>query len=508
MNRTKNASRNVFWGLVNMLFSRIMPFVVRTIIIRVLGIQYAGLGSLFTSLLSMLSLAELGIGSALTYGMYKPAATENTKELSALLNLYKKCYRIIGFIVLALGVVMIPFLRYTIKDGYPDDINIYLLFAIYLFNTTISYFMYAYKSSVLIAFQRTDIKSNIATILIILQNMMQIIVLVLFKNYYYYILVTPIISVLTNILTSMYVDRNYPEIKCAGEVDRETKDSIITNVKGMIFQKIGGIVLTSVDNIVISAFLGLVILGVYNNYYLILYALDGMLNTVMNAIIPSVGNAINTKSVDDNYKDFCRFNLTYYWIVVICSCCLIGLYQPFIELWVGEEYVLSNRMMCLFVANFFIHKWMDMGYVYQEATGMWWHTRYIPLLAATLNLTVNIILVNTIGLAGVLISTIVSVLFVYNVGFAYVMFKQYFKRSALPYVFRQGLYLITAALTITATYLICRNIVLTPIIALGVRLIICVAVSNIFMFVFWNRTEEFKGMMPVVINVLKNKKTL
>lgn len=503
--RTKNSSRNIFWGLINKIIGIIMPFLMRTLIIYILGIQYAGLNSLFTSVLGMLSLAELGIGSALTFSMYEPAANDDYSQLSALLNFYKKCYREIGIIISVIGIIIVPFIPKLIEGGYPNDINIYVLYGIYLFNSVISYFMYAYRGSILVAYQRNDIQSNIATIMQLVQYGFQIILLLVFQDYYAYIVVTPFISVGTNILTAIYSKKMFPQIKCVGEIDRQKKSDISQKVKGMIYQKIGGVVLSSVDNIVISAFLGLTLLGIYNNYYMVITAIFGILSVVMNSIIPSIGNAINEKSIEDNYMDFRKFNFVYYWIVTWFASCMIGLYQPFIRIWIGEKYLVSNGLMILFVVYFFIHKWMDMGYVYQEATGMWWETRYVPIIAAVINLLVNIILVQIIGLAGILISTIISVLFVYNTGYIYIIFKNYFRKPIKPYAISQVKYAIGALLTIGMTYCICANIHFDGIISILEKVIVCAVLPNIFMILLWNKSVEFKSIYGMLKRLCRKK---
>lgn len=496
--RTKNSTRNILWGLVNKGIGIILPFLMRTLIIYILGIQYAGLNSLFTSVLGMLSLAELGVGNALTFSMYEPAAKDDYKQLSALLNYYKKCYRIIGCVILVIGVMIIPFLPLLINGGYPDDINIYVLYCIYLFNTIISYFMYAYRGSVLYAYQRNDIQSNIATIMQIVQYSFQIVLLLIFYNYYVYIIVTPFISIGTNILTAYFTKRMFPQIKCIGKLEKKKKMDISQKVKGMIYQKIGGVVLGSVDNIVISVFLGLTLLGIYNNYYMIITALFGILSVLMNSIIPSIGNAINEKNRDENYKDFCKFNFAYYWIVTWFSACMIGLYQPFMKLWVGEKYVVSDNLMILFVLYFFIYKWMDMGYVYQEAAGMWWETRYVPIIAAVINLVINIILVQIIGLAGILISTIISVICVYNTGYMYIIFKNYFMKPIKYYAINQVKYAAVAFVGIALTYFICNNILQNGIIGLVEKLLICIILPNIYLVLIWHRTAEYKEICKMI----------
>jgi len=501
--RTKNSARNIFWGLINKGLNILFPFILRTMLIYILGVQYVGLNSLFASILGVLSLAELGFGNALVFSMYKPVAEKNKKLLSALLNYYRKCYKIIGSIILMIGLLFIPFLRYLIKGTYPTDVNLYLLYAIYLFNTIISYFMYAYKGSILIAFQRNDIRVNIASVLAIIQYGTQIILIILFKNYYAYIIVTPVITIANNLLTSYFVDKYYPDIKCCGKIEKKEKDEITQKVKGMIFQKIGGIILSSVDNIIISAFLGLTILALYSNYYLIISALFGILSIIMTSIIPSVGNSMNTESIEKNYNNFRKFNFIYVWIVSWFSICLCCLYQPFINLWVGKDLLLPTRTMILCVVYFFIYKWMDMTYIYQEAAGLWWENRYIPFIAAIVNLIVNIILVKIIGLPGILISTIVSVLFIYDGGYIYVLFKYYFSMSIKHYLLHQFYYLLITIVAGVISYYLCSLCPFTGLIWLFIKVIICIIVPNTILLVAYYKVPVFHDARNFMQSIIK-----
>ena len=500
--RTVNSSRNIVFGFINRIINMGFPFIIRSAIIHELGIQYLGLNSLFTSILGVLNLAELGIGSALTFSMYEPAEKGNKGELCALLNYYRRCYRIIGIVIGACGLLIMPFLPKLINGTYPEDISLYVLFTIYLFNTVISYFMFAYKGALLTAYQRTDIKSNIASVLQVIMFAAQYIVLLVFRNYYLYIIITPIITILTNVITSIVVDRFNPDIKCQGSISDERKYGITQKIKGMFLQKVGVVVLRSVDSIVISAYLGLSILAVYNNYYLIITSVFGIFTIIMESLIPSVGNAMITKSADDNYNDFNKFNFMYYWLVTVSCACLICLYQPFMELWVGKELLLDNKLMLFFGLYFFVHKWMDMGMVYLEAKGIWWEDRFVPVVAATVNLLLNIILVQVVGLYGILISTVISILLVYNTGCIYVLFKYYFERSASEFVVNEIRYAMSAVFVIAITFVLCIQINRSPASSLLIRIPICLIVPNLLQIFIWHRYEPLQSAVTMINSVI------
>lgn len=506
--RTKNTVRNIIFGTINKVVTIILPFIMRTVMIYVLGTEYLGLNSLFTSILQVLNLTELGFGTALVYSMYKPLAENDDRKVCQLLNYYKQCYRIIGIIVLIIGIIIIPFLNNFIAGDYPAGINIYYIYIIYLINTTLSYFLYAYKGALLIANQRNDINSNINTVLSIVQNIFQIMIILLLKNYYYYIAILPIITIANNLVTAKIVNKKYPKYNTKSEeLDNKDKNEIKKNVKGMIFQKIGNMVLNNVDNIVISSFLGLSMLGIYNNYYYIITALFGVLDAVMNAIKASVGNSIILEPKTKNYEDFTRINFLYVWIISWMSICLLCLMQNFMKIWMQDNFLLDNYMIILFVIYFFTHKWCDMLFVYQEAKGLWWENRYVPLIAAIFNLVFNIILVKIIGLPGILISTIVSILFIYDIGYAKVLFKEYFnsKGELLNYIIKQIKYLLITLISGGITFFI-TNQLNSDIWSFILKGIIALIVPNIIFLMIYYNSKEFKSVMKFIKNKLPKKR--
>lgn len=510
MSRTENASRNIVWGILSKIISLGLPFITRTVMINTMGMQYVGLGSLFTSILQVLSFAELGIGSALVFSMYKPIAEGDDKKVCALLNFYRKTYRVIGCVILIFGLAVLPFLQYLIAGDLPNDVNLRALFLIYLLNNVLGYFLFAYKQSLFTASQRTDMISKIGMGLQLISSIAQILVLELLHNYYAYAAIVPAITCLNNICIGILTDKHYPQYKCKGKIEKEELYSIEKKIGGMVFQKIGGIVLTSVDTIVISAFLGLTSLALYQNYYYIITALFGFLTVIMQSIIAGVGNSVVSETTLKNYLDFKKFNFIYIWIISWCTTCLLCLYQPFMQLWVGKDNMFSMEMVVFFALYFFVHKWCDMLYVYQEACGIWWETKFIPFVAAIVNLVVNIILVKAIGLPGILISTIVSVIFIYDTGYAKVLFKTYFAsvdKGLKQYWNRQIRYILTASVACIITVMICSLLTIeSALLRLILNGVVCMVIPNIIFALAWMRLPEFgyaKGMLMKVTGKLR-----
>lgn len=290
--RTKNATRNIIWGIIYRFTTIALPFVVRTVMIYTLGAEYLGLSSLFTSILNVISLAELGVGVAMVYAMYRPVAENDEETVCALLNLYKKIYRIIGTIVVICGLLVLPFIKTLISGDVPQGINIYLLFIIYLINAAGSYFLFAYQASVLNATQRNDIASKANMVMAIVKNVCQIIVLILWKNYYCYVILLPLTSFAANIITAYMAHKMYPQYVCRGKVNPTLAKEIKGKVLALFAVKITSVIYNSVDSIVISAFLGLIALAKYNNYYYVMSAVVSIATVVFNAIGASIGNSI------------------------------------------------------------------------------------------------------------------------------------------------------------------------------------------------------------------------
>lgn len=505
--RTDNTLRGIFWGLANTIASIGLPFITRTVIIYILGVEYVGLGSLFTSVLQVLSFTELGLGSALVYSMYEPIANHDDTKVRALLNFYKKSYRVIGCIIMAVGLAISPFLDKLVDGDTPADINLYILFLVYLFNNVIGYFMFAEKTSLLLACQRDDLNSRVALIIRVVQNVLQSIIILIAKDYYLFSICIPVCTVLSNLLAAFISKREYPQYYCEGKIDKQELKSIEKNVGGMVFQKIGNIVLTSVDTIVISSFLGLRILGIFNNYYYIITALNMFLDMICRVLIPAVGNSIACESKEKNYKDFQKFQLIYQWIVIWMSVCTLCLFQPFIRSWVGEELMLSDNLAILFAVYFFIFKWFDIVYVYREASGIWWQGKMFPLISAAVNLTLNIILVKFIGLAGILLSTIICLLFIHDTIGVYILKKYYFGEtmSMKKFYFRQAYIVLCFLLIGSTTYLLCGLLKFDGIIQLVTRALVCIMLPNVLLILLFYKFNTFAEMKKIALNGILRK---
>lgn len=450
--RTYKVLRNVGSGLGFRLISILLPFILRTVMIRYMGIQYAGLNTLFHSILQVLNMAELGFGSALTFSMYKPLVEKDEEKICQLLNLYKVIYNRLGGVILFLGILMTPFLPYLIKGSYPSDINIYILFWIYIIDTVASYFLFAYMQSLLNADQRSDIVNLIRMGTYTIYNILQIIMIMVFKNYYAYLIFTPICTIVNNILTAVCAKRMYPNYQCKGEISDREKNVIFNKVKALAGHKVGNVLVASLDSVVVSAFLGLTTVGIYGNYYYIITALGGIIDVIHNALIASVGNAIATESKEKIYDIFNKLNFLMAWGMCFCCIGLICLLQPFILLWVGEEGLFPTATMVLSVVYFYSRKSRLIGLGFKDAAGLWEADFWKPYIGAALNLILNIVLVNIMGVNGVYIATIFVMFGVYFPFETRAIFRGIFERSSVEYILQYGFYTFSTVVSCGVAY--------------------------------------------------------
>lgn len=507
MSRITNTIRNVKYGAVNKILVLVFRFAIRTIIIKKLGSEFVGLSSLFTSILQVLNLAELGVGSAIAYSLYKPIAQNDEKTIRALMNLYKIIYRIIGAVILIIGLCLLPFLEKLINGDIPKNINIYILYLIYLGNAVLTYLLFAYKTILFEVNQRNDIISKLNISLNILQFIYQVVVILVFKNYYLYVLSLPIITILNNLFGLYLASKRYPKYYCEGKVDKIIKKDIAKRVYGLLLQKICATTRNSLDSIFISAFLGLNIIAIYNNYYMIMDAVVIMLSILTASVLASIGNSIATTSVEKNYQDMNKINFIYMWISGWCTICLACLFQPFIQVWLGKNYLLSISSVILFCLYFYILKMGDILSSYSQGAGLWWEGKYRALVELILNIVLNYILGKIYGLNGIILGTIISLFFVNFIYGSTIVFKHYFKNeSVIKYYIIHLKYFIVTCSVLVLTYFLVSKISLYGFWGFFIKAITCLFLPNIIYFCIYRKNEHFENTIEIIKRFLKSLK--
>lgn len=497
--RTKNTTRNIFAGLIYRAVLILMPFINRTIILFVLGAEYTGLSSLFTSILGVLNLAELGFNSSVVYSMYKPIAKKEWNEVKYYLTLIRKVYSIVGTVVFFGGLCLMPFLPSLISGDYPTDINIYFLYFLYLINSAISYFLFSYKESLLLADQRSDITSKIRTVVDTSRYLVQFAILLITKNFYAYVIVQIAGTIASNILIQISTQRRYPNIVCLKGQKLSIPAQMKRQTSALMIGKICDTFRNSFDSIIISSFLGLLMTTVYGNYYYIYSALYGVLLVVCKALAGSVGNSISCESVQKNYQDMRKFQFLFSGLNIVCTTCMVAMYQPFMELWVGKDLMLSDGNMLLFCLYFYLINMNSIRNQYIDGAGIWNELKASYILEAFGNLFLNVVLGKLFGIAGVLWATILTI-FVFNyVVRTHKLFKSYFKgKGEAQFNLEQTQYAFVALLASLGTFYVCTFLPFYGVIKMILCGLIAVLVSSALFMVFFGRTQRFKEGWKVI----------
>lgn len=496
--RTKKSIINLITAFIGQIFGVLISFIVRKVFVNCLSSEYLGVNGLFTNILTMLSLVELGVGSAMTYSLYKPLAENDVPKIKSLMNLYKKAYRIIGIIVLVLGIGFTPFYKYLINE-VPNIPNLNLIYILFVVNTGVSYF-YSYKRSLIIC----DQKKYIATIyrygFYFLYNVAQIIVLITTKNYIFYLVCQVISTILENIAISRKADKMYPYLKDKNieKLPKEEFNNIKKNVFAMLFHKVGSMVVNSTDNILISKFIGLTAVGMYSNYYMVISGLEIVVNQIFEAIVASVGNLGATESKEKIKSVFRKVFFMNFWIFSFCSICLLVIFNDFISLWVGQDYVFEFGIIITLVIAFYLKGIRKTVITFKDATGNFYHDRYKPLFESVINLIVSIILAQKLGVAGIFIGTIISTITTSLWIEPVVLYKYVFVEKAYKYFVKLIEYTIIGILVAVITYWLSGFMVMSGILEIIIKLIICLIVPNIIYIILFRKTEEFRYFIDLI----------
>lgn len=508
MNKSKTAQsiKNISTVMILKILQIILPFLSRTILIKKMGLEYVGLSGLFTSIIGVLSLAEMGVGSALIYAMYKPIQEKDNAKICAILNLYKKAYLLIGVLVTILGLIVSIFIDKLIKPGtYPNTINIRIVFYIYLLNTVITYLVYAYKASLLDAHQMGYIATKFKIKMLFVQYMLQIVLLMIISNYYIYVFIMPLCTFISCYVIGEKASKIFPEYNTCGKLEKREKSVILKKIQSLFLYKIGSIVLNSVDSIIISWYFGAVILGIYNNYYYIVSSLFSLLISISAAITPSIGNSLATDSKDKNYRDFMMFSAGYSFGIGVCTVCIICLMQPFITFWIGSDNLLPLGCVFLFGVYFYCFRMGDVVGWYKDAAGLWEPDKFRPIISSVINLVLNIVLIQKIGIYGVLLSTILSLLCI-NYPIAVKVLLKYFEKTLNDYIKMIARSICAVIVASVISYNMCQMIEIgNMFVLLLVRGVVSLIVSSLIIYLMIRTNAYFKAFRKFMIRIIKKE---
>ena len=405
--RTRYTLMNMLVNLGGQVLTMVLNFISRMVFIRCLSAEYLGVNGLFTDVLSILNFAELGIGTAMIFSMYEPAAVDDRPKLARLMNLYKWMYRAVAVSVLLFGLILLPFLPYLIKGG-EGITHIRLIYMMYVLNSASSYLL-NYKNSIYQAQQKSYIWSGYAMACDSIRTVLQIAALVLTHNFILYLLLQFVMQFIPNILISRRVDREFPYLKeCKELPDREERNGILKNIGAMSMHKLATIIVRNTDSLLMSSFIGLATVGMYSNYRLVINSLNGIMAKFSSAFSGSVGNLSALENSDRLYHIYREMDLLFFVLSGYVSGGLMLLFNPFITIFFGREYCFPMATVVVIVTEFYISQMRQTNLLFREAMGLFWNDRYKAVAESAINLVVSLLLVKPFGVAGIIGGTIIS----------------------------------------------------------------------------------------------------
>lgn len=503
--RTFNTKRNIISSYIFMIIQIVFQFVSKSAIVYTLGSQYLGLSSLFTSILTVLNVAELGFTTSIVYFMYKPLAENDTKHVCALLAYLKKVYRIVGIAIIVFGLLAIPVLPILINDEIPSNINIYFLYILYLLNTAISYFLFSYKTALLTAIQRLDLTKVANSIVLVVQYALQLVALLAFKNYYLFVFFMLLGTAGTNIFTAIISNHKYPQYKCAGKISDTEKKDIVNKVKGLLICNISVVTYTTLDSVVVSAFVGLISVAIYSNYMTIYKTVNQLIVMIRSAMQSSVGNSVASESIQKNLNDIYLWQFLFSAISAWCASCMLNLFQPFMTIWMGKSLLLPMHDVVLIVVWFSIDIVQQAQNLYLSAAGLWNELRYSYIFNTFCNLVLNVCLGRLWGITGIIIASLVTCVISGTFWQCIIIFRSYFKISPKRYIQKQFEYFGISTFVVSVSYYISSLIKLSGIGGIAFKAVISVIVTTFLIFICYRKNCNFNKAVMLARKILNKQ---
>ncbi|MCM1123767.1 MAG: polysaccharide biosynthesis protein [Eubacterium sp.] len=505
MSRVRQAGKNIFFGYMSNFIIMIMGFLQRTVFIRVLDGTLLGVNTLYTDILSVLSLADLGIGSALNYSLYKPVADNDQEKVKSYMRLYKKAYLAIAGVIAAVGVALIPFLPYLVKNSQGiAEKELVLYYLIFLFNTVSTYFV-AYKYSLANAQQRGYIQTNIATVTKIITVLAQIVILLATKNFLFFLLTQSAVELLQKIFVSVYFNRLYPYLRDRDvrKLPKEETDVVVTKTKALMFHKIGDVARLSTDSIIITYFMDVVWVGIVGNYTMIITYAANYVSVIFNSLISGFGNLVATESKEKQLAMFRVYRFVACWLYGFAAVGFWLLLTPLIAgLWLDEGWRLGQAVLTLILIDFYFKGGRVVLVNFKIAAGVFEQDKYLSLIQGGVNLVLSIVGIKYIGLAGVYVGTVVSGLLA-NLIQPVIVYRDCFGQNAWSY-FRDSLKYLAVVVGVALCMVPVKALVMSQvtIVAFIVMAVIVTLVYNGIFFLLFRKTREFEYLWNLIAGKL------
>lgn len=498
--RSKNLFLNVFLGYIAQIGVMILSFVGRRNFLNFLSVEYLGVNGLYTNILTVLSLAELGLDTAVVYSLYKPVAEGNKVLINSLLRFFRKIYVSLAIVVFVIGIALIPVLKYIINSDFSES-DLIIYYILFLINTVASYFM-AHKVALLSAYQETRIHKIILLSSNFILQIMHIVVLVIWCNYYIYIITNVFVTILNNIILNFICNRRYKDIFNINESVDFDKKSMIERIFSTFLYKVGAVAVNNTDNILISVLISTKAVGLYSNYYTVVVAIQGLISTITNALMGGLGNLSAIDTREKQHRVFNVLLMMYHLFASIIGIGMLLLFNEFIIIWLGTEYVLDKYVVFAIAFNFYVTNATAPIWMYREANGMFNKVKYLMFIRAGVNLTLSIVLGKIFGVFGILFATVLSLFFTSIWYEPQLLFREIFQKSPLGYFISQIKYVM---LTI-ASFIICS--ILVSIMPNGLLMVFIKAIliafmtSLLFASIKW-KSDELKYVKDILKGLLK-----
>lgn len=492
------------FALFSQALTVILGFLSRRIFVITLDAVYLGMSGLFSSILTVLSLSEMGVGTAIIYALYKPIKENDYEKMKSLMDLYRKVYWVVGFAVLVLGISLIPALPFLVKE-MPDVPGINLIYFMFIIQSALGYF-FSYKINFLSATQKNYQVQFFNMMNIVVQTMLQIVSLLLFKNYFIYLLLSIVCPLIKDIIATTFVNKQYPFLKeKANKLPKQEKKSIAKNVLAMFLYKISSTLSGTIDTVLVSRFMGIIEVGIYSNYHFIIAYSDQIFLTVLGTITPSLGNFFVSNDNDKKVRLFSTMQLVYYWIATYLAVGLIVLFNPLIEMWLGREYLFSQNIVVALVVSITLTNFQRPCSLMRDANGIFWQGKLRPLAMAIINVVSSVIFVKLFGTIGVVLGTILAKVSTYVWYDPYVVYKHALsgslKKYFTKYIFQWGL----LALLALICYSIQKWVGLNGLLGFAFGFVqITLIVNGIFLGLYF-KTEEFLYLKGLFKDLIFNK---
>lgn len=495
-NYTKKSAINSAVGLSTNIISCVVGFVSRAIFLRILTTEYLGVNGLFSNILTILSFAELGIGEAMAYAMYKPIKENQQKKARALIAFYRKAYRTIALLVFLIGFVLSFFLNHLITEKPNISEKIHVLFWLFLLNNIVSYFA-AYKQAILIVDQKQYVISLIGQLVRIGQIAFQCIILFLTRNYYLYLILQIAGTLFTNLLLSIYVRRKYPWLikKSSEKLNETDKNAIFKDIRALSISKVAGVVSNGSDNIITTKLFGLVSVGLISNYNMVITTINGFVWSALSSITGSVGQFNVDSSLERKRSIFSEIYLITFWIYAIVCICLMVLIDPFILVWLGEKYLINKPISVALIFNIFVSGLNFPFYTFRTTSGIFDPMKYNYVLYAATNIVLSIVLGSCFGLEGIFIATVIARLICAEWKEGRIVYRDILRFKFCKYILHYG---ISVSMLILVYFIVQFAVDLVRLEGWGgliVKAIVCFCSINIIFIIAFSKSKAFKGLL-------------